>query len=167
MSGAFFYDADSDEELEFLNHEENSSGEDKAEERKGQAEAEEDEDGEEGEKPRGGKRSTDAESPWDARRHTTSIDEKISKAMKHRPLPISTEEEEEDGFLCSNPRRSLLVPFRPMVTRLWRSEIDLEKSLRSPLLLLGFWSKQSLCSKIYMENLTFFFCFETQCGKFN
>ncbi|CAF2072850.1 unnamed protein product [Brassica napus] len=96
MSGAFFYDADSDEELEFLNHEENSSGEDKAEERKGQAEAEEDEDGEEGEKPRGGKRSTDAESPWDARRHTTSIDEKISKAMKHRPLPISTEEEEED-----------------------------------------------------------------------
>ncbi|CAN6923119.1 unnamed protein product [Brassica oleracea] len=108
MSGAFFYDADSDDELEFLNHEENSSGEDKAEERKGQAEAEEDEDSEEGEKPRGGKRSTDAESPWDfasysssvgeehARRHTTSIDEKISKAIKHRPLPISTEEEEED-----------------------------------------------------------------------
>ncbi|RID79108.1 hypothetical protein BRARA_A01876 [Brassica rapa] len=104
MSGAFFYDADSDDELEFLNHELNSSGEDKAEERKGQAEAVEDED----EKPRGGKRSTNAHSPWDftsysssvgeehARRHTTSIDEKISKAIKHRPLPISTEEEEED-----------------------------------------------------------------------
>ncbi|WZY69992.1 hypothetical protein YC2023_002232 [Brassica napus] len=102
MSGAFFYDADSDDELEFLNHELNSSGEDKAEERKGQAEAVEDED----EKPRGGKRSTNAHSPWDftsysssvgeehARRHTTSIDEKISKAIKHRPLPISTEEED-------------------------------------------------------------------------
>uniref|UniRef100_M4FBM6 RNA helicase n=1 Tax=Brassica campestris TaxID=3711 RepID=M4FBM6_BRACM len=104
MSGAFFYDADSDDELEFLNHELNSSGEDKAEERKGQAEAEEDED----EKPRGGKRSTNAHSPWDftsysssvgeehPRRHTTSIDEKISKAIKHRPLPISTEEEDEE-----------------------------------------------------------------------
>ncbi|KAG5414318.1 hypothetical protein IGI04_001885 [Brassica rapa subsp. trilocularis] len=104
MSGVFFYDADSDDELEFLNHEENSSGEDKAEERKGQAVAEEDED----EKPRGGKRSTDAQSPWDftsysssvgeehARRHTTSIDEKITKAIKHRPLPISTEEEDEE-----------------------------------------------------------------------
>ncbi|CAG7888026.1 unnamed protein product [Brassica rapa] len=104
MSGAFFYDADSDDELEFLNHELNSSGEDKAEERKGQAEAVEDED----EKPRGGKRSTNAHSPWDftsysssvgeehARRHTTSIDEKISKAIKHRPLPISTEEEDEE-----------------------------------------------------------------------
>ena len=87
MSGAFFYDADSDDELEFLNHEENSSGEDKAEERKGQAVAVEDKYSQEDEKPRGGKRSTDAESPWDfasyssfvgeehARRHTTSIDE--------------------------------------------------------------------------------------------
>ncbi|CAN6988248.1 unnamed protein product [Brassica rapa subsp. trilocularis] len=108
MSGAFFYDADSDDELEFLNHELNSSGEDKAEERKGQAEAEEDKYSQEDEKPRGGKRSTDAQSPWDfasysssvgeehARRHTTSIDEKISKAIKHRPLTISTEEEDEE-----------------------------------------------------------------------
>ncbi|KAJ0236722.1 DEAD-box ATP-dependent RNA helicase 28 [Hirschfeldia incana] len=82
MSGAFFYDAASDDDLEFLNHEQD-------------------------EKPRG-KRSTDAQSPWDfasysssvgeehARRHTTSIDEKISKAIKQRPLPISTEEEQED-----------------------------------------------------------------------
>ena len=122
MSGAFFYDADSDEELEFLNHEENSSGEDKAEERKGQAEAEEDEDGEEGEKPRGGKRSTDAESPWDARRHTTSIDEKISKAMKHRPLPISTEEEEEDVSDAQHGKQVKILTFN-LKFRTWKLKV--------------------------------------------
>ncbi|KAL0716763.1 hypothetical protein Bca4012_066085 [Brassica carinata] len=116
MSGAFFYDAASDDDLEFLNHEDESSEEDVAEERKARAEAGEeeeedseveDEDDEDDEKStrKGG---TDAQSPWDfasysssvgeehARRHTTSIDEKISKAIKHRPLPISTEDEEEE-----------------------------------------------------------------------
>ncbi|KAH0863175.1 hypothetical protein HID58_080386 [Brassica napus] len=121
MSGAFFYDAASDDDLEFLNHEDESSDEDVAEERKARAEGGEDEEDsevededdddddveEEDEKPTR-KGSTDAQSPWDfasysssvgeehARRHTTSIDEKISKAIKHRPLPISTEEEEEE-----------------------------------------------------------------------
>ncbi|KAF3572924.1 hypothetical protein F2Q69_00060112 [Brassica cretica] len=117
MSGAFFYDAASDDDLEFLNHEDESSDEDVAEERKARAEGgeedeedsevEDDDEEEEDEKPTR-KGSTDAQSPWDfasysssvgeehARRHTTSIDEKISKAIKHRPLPISTEEEEEE-----------------------------------------------------------------------
>ncbi|KAL0695052.1 hypothetical protein Bca4012_062232 [Brassica carinata] len=107
MSGAFFYDAD---DFEILNHEEESSSE--AEDRcKGQAEAggdEEDSEEEEEEEDEKGTR-TDDQSPWDfasysnsvgeehARRHTTSIDDKISKAIKHlRPLPISTEEEEEE-----------------------------------------------------------------------
>ncbi|KAG2268961.1 hypothetical protein Bca52824_063516 [Brassica carinata] len=105
MSGAFFYDAD---DFEILNHEESSS---EAEDRcKGQAEAggdEEDSEEEEEEDEKGTR--TDDQSPWDfasysnsvgeehARRHTTSIDDKISKAIKHlRPLPISTEEEEEE-----------------------------------------------------------------------
>ncbi|CAH8316841.1 unnamed protein product [Eruca vesicaria subsp. sativa] len=112
MSGAFFYDAASDDDLEFLNHEEESSEEDVEQVHKGQEEADEEEDSsedeeEEDEKPTK-KVSSDAQSPWDfasysssvgeehARRHTTSIDEKISKAIKHHPLPISTEEEEED-----------------------------------------------------------------------
>ncbi|CAF2232702.1 unnamed protein product [Brassica napus] len=120
MSGAFFYDAASDDDLDFLNHEEESSDEDVvAEERKARAEGGgedeedsevEDEDGEEEEEDEKTtkKGSTDAQSPWDfasysssvgeehARRHTTSIDEKISKAIKHRPLPISAEEVEEE-----------------------------------------------------------------------
>lgn len=108
------------DDLDFLNHEEESSDEDVvAEERKARAEGggedeedsevedEDDEEEEEDEKTTK-KGSTDAQSPWDfasysssvgeehARRHTTSIDEKISKAIKHRPLPISTEEEEEE-----------------------------------------------------------------------
>lgn len=41
MSGAFFYDAASNEELEILNHKEDTSEEYVAEERKGQAESEE------------------------------------------------------------------------------------------------------------------------------
>ncbi|CAN7031357.1 unnamed protein product [Brassica rapa subsp. trilocularis] len=126
MSGAFFYDAASDDDLDFLNHEEESSDEDVAEERKAQAEAggedeedsevedEDDDEEEEDEKPTK-KGSTDAQSPWDfasysssvgeehARRHTTSIDEKISKAIKHRPLPISAEEEEEEDVSEAEP----------------------------------------------------------------
>lgn len=119
MSGAFFYDAASDDDLDFLNHEEESSDEDVAEERKARAEAggedeedseveDEDDDEEEEDEKTTKKGSTDAQSPWDfasysssvgeehARRHTTSIDEKISKAIKHRPLPISAEEVEEE-----------------------------------------------------------------------
>lgn len=118
MSGAFFYDAASDDEdLEFLNHGDESSEEDVAEERKARAEAgeeedseveDEDDDDEEDEKSTRKGSSTDAQSPWDfasysssvgeehARRHTTSIDEKISKAIKHLPLPISAEDEEEE-----------------------------------------------------------------------
>ncbi|ESQ55774.1 hypothetical protein EUTSA_v10024452mg [Eutrema salsugineum] len=123
MPGKFFFDAASDDELELLDHEEDSGDEyveeEDAEESEGQAEAEEDEDGEEeddvdddeeeeeDEKPTG-KRGADAQSPWDfasysssvgeehARRHTTSVDEKISKAKEHLPLPISVEEEEEE-----------------------------------------------------------------------
>ncbi|CAH8362742.1 unnamed protein product [Eruca vesicaria subsp. sativa] len=115
MSGAFFYDAASDDDLEFLNHEEESS--DEEEEPKAQAEPGEDDDEEEDsevededeeDKPTK-KGSTDAQSPWDfasysssvgeehARRHTTSIDEKISKAIKHLPLPISVEEDDAEA----------------------------------------------------------------------
>ena len=131
MSGAFFYDADSDDELEFLNHELNSSGEDKAEERKGQAEAVEDED----EKPRGGKRSTNAHSPWDftsysssvgeehARRHTTSIDEKISKAIKHRPLPISTEEEDEEDVSDAQHGKQVKIQTFNLKFRTWKLKV--------------------------------------------
>ncbi|KAJ0251226.1 DEAD-box ATP-dependent RNA helicase 28 [Hirschfeldia incana] len=123
-SGAFFYDAASDDDLEFLNHEEDESSEDDvaAEERKkaqgepgegdeedSEEEDEEDDEEEDEEDEKSlRKGSTDAQSPWDfasysssvgeehARRHTTSIDEKISKAIQHRPLTISTEEEEEE-----------------------------------------------------------------------
>ncbi|XP_010449739.1 PREDICTED: DEAD-box ATP-dependent RNA helicase 28 [Camelina sativa] len=116
MPSSFFFDAASDDELELLRNEENSSGEedveeDEAEERiagedeDGEEEDEDEDDEEEVEKR---KRDADAQSPWDfasysssvgeehARRHTTSIDEKISKAIQHRPVPISIDEDEEE-----------------------------------------------------------------------
>lgn len=119
MPTSFFFDAASDDELELIRNEEDSGEEDveedEAEERKGGEDEdgeEEDEDDEEEEDEKR-KRGADAQSPWDfasysssvgeehARRHTTSIDEKISKAIQHRPVPISIEEEEveeeEDG----------------------------------------------------------------------
>ncbi|EOA19057.1 hypothetical protein CARUB_v10007717mg [Capsella rubella] len=118
MPSSFFFDAASDDELELLRNEEDSSGdedveEDGAEERRagededGEEEDEdEDEDDEEEDEKR--KHGADAQSPWDfasysssvgeehARRHTTSIDEKISKAIQHRPVPISIDEEDEE-----------------------------------------------------------------------
>lgn len=147
MSGAFFYDAASDDDLEFLNHEDESSDEDVAEERKARAEGGEDEEDsevededdddddveEEDEKPTR-KGSTDAQSPWDfasysssvgeehARRHTTSIDEKISKAMKHRPLPISTEEEEEDVSDAQHGKQVKILTFN-LKFRTWKLKV--------------------------------------------
>lgn len=118
MPSNFFFDAASDDELEQLDHGGVSSGEedveeDEAEDRKGQGEAGEEEDDdededEEEEEDEKRKQDADAQSPWDfasysssvgeehARRHTTSIDEKISKAMQYRSVPISAEEEEEE-----------------------------------------------------------------------
>lgn len=147
MSGAFFYDAASDDDLDFLNHEEESSDEDVvAEERKARAEGggedeedsevedEDDEEEEEDEKTTK-KGSTDAQSPWDfasysssvgeehARRHTTSIDEKISKAIKHRPLPISTEEEDEEDVSDAQHGKQVKIQTFNLKFRTWKLKV--------------------------------------------
>ncbi|KFK26520.1 hypothetical protein AALP_AA8G259900 [Arabis alpina] len=117
MPSSFFFDAASDDELEQLEHDRVSSDEedveeDEAEEIKTQSESgeeeDDDEEDEEEEEKEKRKQDADAQSPWDfasysssvgeehARRHTTSIDEKISKAMEYRSVPISVEEDEEE-----------------------------------------------------------------------
>ncbi|CAN8324816.1 unnamed protein product [Cochlearia groenlandica] len=124
MSASFFFDAASDDELELLDRHEVSSEEESGEEEPveelkvpeeaGEDEEDDDEDDEDDEEDdeedekRALKQSADAQSPWDfasysssvgeehARRHTTSIDEKISQAIQHRPLPISVDEEDEE-----------------------------------------------------------------------
>ncbi|CAB78705.1 RNA helicase like protein [Arabidopsis thaliana] len=117
MPSSFFFEDASDDELELIRNQEDSSEEDVKEGEAEEHEAGEDEDGEEEyeeedddeeEEDEKRKRDADAQSPWDfasysssvgeehARRHTTSIDEKISKAIQHRPVPISINEEEEE-----------------------------------------------------------------------
>jgi len=117
MPSSFFFEDASDDELELIRNQEDSSEEDVKEGEAEEHEAGEDEDGEEEyeeedddeeEEDETRKRDADAQSPWDfasysssvgeehARRHTTSIDEKISKAIQHRPVPISINEEEEE-----------------------------------------------------------------------
>ncbi|KAJ7963849.1 DEAD-box ATP-dependent RNA helicase [Quillaja saponaria] len=98
MAPSFIFEAPSDEELEQL------AAEDEEQE---QSEAEEEEDEEEGGKAGASKKKT--ESPWDfakysesvaeehARRSTTSIDFKISKALKERSVPIPKTTEDYSG----------------------------------------------------------------------
>ncbi|CAH2078860.1 unnamed protein product [Thlaspi arvense] len=86
--------------------EEDDDGEEEDDgDREEEEEEEEDDDDDEEDEKAAAKRSADAQSPWNfssysssvgeehARRHTTSLDEKISK---HRSLPISVDEEEEE-----------------------------------------------------------------------
>ncbi|KAH1153960.1 hypothetical protein GLYMA_18G101600v4 [Glycine max] len=108
MSPSFVFDPPSDEEIEHSEHEEEEESEEEPEsgsgtgsESESEGEGEEEEGHEEARVPKKKKKKT--QSPWDfakytesvaeehARRSTTSVDEKISKALKQRSTPLVAE----------------------------------------------------------------------------
>ena len=128
MSPSFVFDPPSDEEIEHSEHEEEEESEEEPEsgsgtgsESESEGEGEEEEGHEEARVPKKKKKKT--QSPWDfakytesvaeehARRSTTSVDEKISKALKQRSTPLvaeldhSSESEPDEQVIiwCSDP----------------------------------------------------------------
>nr|KYP60880.1 DEAD-box ATP-dependent RNA helicase 28 [Cajanus cajan] len=99
MSPSFVFDPPSDEEIELSEHEEDEDEDEADSGSESESEEEEEEEEEEGNtEARVSKKKT--QSPWDfakytesvaeehARRSTTSVDEKISKALKQRSAPL-------------------------------------------------------------------------------
>ncbi|XP_015577149.1 DEAD-box ATP-dependent RNA helicase 28 [Ricinus communis] len=111
MATGFVFEPPSDEEPG-LSHEEEEEEEDEQEERE-----EEEEDGDEEEEKEAEKKASNrkSQSPWDfasysesvaeehARRSTTSVDYKISKALQQRSVPLTTLDEDDDTASDSEP----------------------------------------------------------------
>lgn len=124
MSPSFVFDPPSDEEIEHSEHEEEEEEESVGEPESGSESESEGEGGEveEGHKearvPKKKKKKT--QSPWDfakytesvaeehARRSTTSVDEKISKALKQRSTPLVAE---LDHSSESEPDEQVIIGF--------------------------------------------------------
>ena len=123
MSPSFVFDPPSDEEIEHSEHEEEEEEESVGEPESGsesesEGEGEEEEGHEEARVPKKKKKKT--QSPWDfakytesvaeehARRSTTSVDEKISKALKQRSTPLVAE---LDHSSESEPDEQVVVGF--------------------------------------------------------
>lgn len=126
MSPSFVFDPPSDEEIEHSEHEEEEESEEEPESGSGTG-SESESEGEGGEVEEGHKearvpkkKKKKTQSPWDfakytesvaeehARRSTTSVDEKISKALKQRSTPLVAE---LDHSSESEPDEQVIIGF--------------------------------------------------------
>ncbi|XP_010542208.1 PREDICTED: DEAD-box ATP-dependent RNA helicase 28 [Tarenaya hassleriana] len=112
MGSSFLFEPPSDEERDISEHDDESHDEDVDEESESeelQGRVEEEDDGHDDEEKPTTKRVRDKQSPWDfaaysssvgeehARRHTTSLDEKISKVRQQHSLPIPGDNEDDSA----------------------------------------------------------------------